>query len=221
MAQDMLAKANQIILTLNKILMDNSNKFTRDQLNKIIPLTTELSGAVGAMSVEIGRLEGETSALKQVSNSPSPTASTIESPSLIEALSELNDREVRAKNFLIFDVPEPTDTTPDSQVINNVLRTIAVDAKITRIHRLGLPSADKLRPVKITLDCSESVKTVLSRRRALANNFKIKPDLTPIQRGFISDKWKELNTRRAAGEEGLIMKYRNGMPYITKNNTKN
>ncbi|KAG5884364.1 hypothetical protein JTB14_003312 [Gonioctena quinquepunctata] len=123
----------------------------------------------------------------------------------------------------MFGIPE--DNTDQEAIVKDVVNIIIPDIEMagSKIHRLGKPSAGKTRPLKIIMpDSSKHSQLIRNNKKIQAvdrfKNVYIKPDQTVMQRGLFIRLRQELRERQESGESDLIIKYRNGFPFITKKN---
>ncbi|XP_077301736.1 uncharacterized protein LOC143922385 [Arctopsyche grandis] len=93
---------SKILESMVQVLMDPVNRFSKDQMAKLMPFTSDISQTVGEMSCNIAMLEGELSATKMYMSKDTPT--TIEST--LELVSEMEERKNRKNNVIIFDITE-------------------------------------------------------------------------------------------------------------------
>lgn len=158
---------------------------------------------------------------------PSPSHSTSPSvPNNMDALlSEVNDRALRANNVIVYNVPEPNSQMirdriqEDHQKITDLLLAINTDSasgKLSKVIRLGKPRENFLRPLKVVFTDSGTAKEVLisASKASTRHTYKVKNDLTVMQRECIRKLVVELSRRRNAGEKNLTLRFKNDMPYI-------
>jgi hypothetical protein len=143
--------------------------------------------------------------------------------------SELLDRQSRARNVILFNVPEASTSIPgqldDTSFANDVFNTIGASVNPLSVHRLGKVST-KPRPLRITLPSSLDVFEILKVKRKLTtmdkfSSIRISTDLTQLQRKYLSNILSELKSRKDAGEHNIFVRYINGLPTISKNDRTN
>lgn len=155
------------------------------------------------------------------------TRSTSELPTLEPVFNEIEERKMRAKNVLIFGLTESsgdkeTRTALDKAKAIDFLKkadnTLGLTAENIQITRLGKFEENKLRPLKIILDSSETALALLRGKNKLDQNspLYIKSDRTPSQREHMKKLTEELNLRVSNGETNLVIKYRNNIPTIIR-----
>lgn len=215
--------------------MDPANKFNKEQMAKLTPKLSELLGNISLVSTKVGFLEGELNAYKNISPNHSQYLSTtnIEKEQLTgicETLAEMEDRKLRSKNVIMFNVPEssgnshPEIMSEDLNKVKSILHNVSnVDTSQIKLYRLGKKDTNKTRPIKIELPDKYQARTVLQNKGIPYENviIKTKNDLTMLQRQEVQNLWKELEDRKSKGENNLIIKYINNRPKILNNIPKN
>jgi hypothetical protein len=134
---------------------------------------------------------------------------------------EINDRQSRSCNVILFNLPETESNADDKLCISNIFRQIDVTVVPINVLRLG-KSSNKNRPTRVTLPCQYDVFEILKNKRKLKNindfkNITISTDRTLIQRNHFKSVIDELNARKNAGKNGLFIKYINNLPVVSKN----
>ena len=93
------------------------------------------------------------------------------------------------------------------------------------IRRVGKKIGNKPRTLKVTFTNELAALSVLKNKKNLANtNFtqvSIQNDLTPRQMEYLNNLRQELKTRIESGENGITIKYKNGIPTIVTSPAKN
>lgn len=147
-----------------------------------------------------------------------------------EVLQELNDRQARKQNIIMFNVPEQSgQTDADSRAaaenveVSLMLRSLipSLDMSGVKLHRLGRfnPSAPSPRPVKVALGSEDDVHAVIRSCNRLRNNpeysrIAVSYDRTPRQLADYRNLKVQLNERIGNGESNLKIKYIRGAPKI-------
>lgn len=146
----------------------------------------------------------------------------------VEAVERIN----RSRNIIIKGAPEATGTaearkSADFEKVVEILSVIdSVDAPLS-VNRLGRNvNGDRPRPLKVVFDNQSAARHVLRNKQKLLNNnttknFKISDDKTPSQIEYLNSVREELQERLNGGESNLTIKYINGLPEITKRQSKN
>lgn len=152
-----------------------------------------------------------------------------------EVVSEVLDRLDRRRNLVFFGVREADESLSTSECIaadGQLLKefTSFVNpsgcyiAESTKIQRLGRKNISNTpRPIKITLrndtDALQFIRHMQSKRQALKNHTRfggisVSLDRTAKQISYYKQVKANLDTRREAGEEDLIIRYVRGIPKI-------
>lgn len=141
-------------------------------------------------------------------------------------IEELKERDKRACNVLFFGVAESDMLDKNERIrcesenIKNLIASIDINVQTDQIKvlRLGRYQPEKIRPVKVIFESKETALRVLKRRTNLDRSraVYIKSDQTPMQRKYLKDLIRELESRTEKGETDLRIKYLNSMPKIIK-----
>lgn len=138
-------------------------------------------------------------------------------------VTEFSERQRRANNILLFNLPEPKNASDpsDTAKFTELLNVLKLNTPPVRLSRLG-KSSIKPRPIKVELSSSHSVFEILKAKHKLRshNTFSsihISTDRTAYQRNFFKNIVKELDERKKQGEQDLYLKYIRGVPVISKN----
>lgn len=141
-----------------------------------------------------------------------------------DVLTEMQDRCIRARNVIVYHIEESKSQVSAERIDHDRAQFVSVweamaldnipDFKVFRIGRPG----QKPRPIKIVFPSESHVKECLrNKRRLIDNNINIKPDLTPTQRDTMKRLYNDINSRKEKGETDLVIRYKNGNPYVIKN----
>lgn len=145
---------------------------------------------------------------------------------LEETLSELNERQMRAKNIIIFGVNEQVGNTEerrnkDLDLSATVLNKISPEepTHIVKTFRIGKNiNNSRPRPIKVVLSDQYEAKRILRLKGNLMSSefssFVIKDDKTPKQMEFLKSVQDELKLRLDNGESNLTIKYIKSIPTI-------
>lgn len=144
-----------------------------------------------------------------------------------ETLQEINDREYKKKNLVVFGIQELDSDEAEERRCHdaNFLCKMFEDVPVgfstekLRVVRIGKRQQGKKRPVKLLLSSEKEVRKVLAK----AKDIKKKPEYNKL--GFASDKTRQqlleykavkedLKRRLDEGEEDLEIKYVKGEPKI-------
>ncbi|CAH2021030.1 unnamed protein product [Acanthoscelides obtectus] len=185
---------------------------------------------VPKLNQKVDNLIEELEKLKKESPPPAQSSSQIEYE---EVLQEIEERNRRKQNIIIFGLTEDQSRTKqeqiahDTQEVKSILQTLSteIDTNV-RLFRLGKfdPTKDRPRPVKVSLRNNQDVllciknSAKLTRRSGNRNTrISISTDRTPKQQEFYRKVKHELDQRIAAGEKNIRIKYVHGLPKIVAN----
>lgn len=158
----------------------------------------------------ISELKDEVDRLK---SKPAPSVS----PSSGEdCFNEMQNRQARINNLMIFNLPEGNDAVE----IPKLLETLSENPpEIVKTTRIGKKNKNGYRSVKVTLSSQNEVLSLLKNRSRLkGSKVYINSDLTPNQREHEKSVLDELKTRKAQGEDNLHLRYSHGVLVITSKN---
>ena len=126
------------------------------------------------------------------------------------------ERGERRKHVVAFNIPEKTmtDQESDEKTFLNIMNDeFNLIPRIESVRRLGRPSNDKSRPLRIKIYDEGNINRQLIIRRAkelrqsnVWNNIFIVPDQTQNERELEKKLREELKTRRSAGEINLTIR---------------
>lgn len=231
-SEQLISIVKRAALGLSNIINEPNNKFTKDQIAKLMPITVEFMSAMSLATSKIASQETEITHLgrqleKSEESKRSPDGSA---DSICQALAELNDRNARSKNVIVQNVPEADkilslndqnieDRAKMEKMFENVaeLQTI----KPTKIFRLGMRKDEKMRPLKVIFEDSGEAAAVMSGRSRFPKGIKVKRDLTVMQRGELQRLWEEVDRRKRNGEDNITVKFINAKPKIVALPPKN
>ena len=134
-----------------------------------------------------------------------------------EILDEVEQREQRRDNVMIFGLPERVDGSleqrkqHDKNALANLFSELDLSMTASDIQRVGRMSSGNARPVRVRL-ADRSLKPQLLRqsknlrKSSMFKQVYIHCDLTKVQQHERLQLRKELKERRAAGEDVVIYK---------------
>lgn len=220
MVKDLKNQQNKIIVSLNSYR--DSIKTQDKKIDLLSTQLTEILDDNKSLRIKVEQLETKLLDIKHTQNTESLGATAQE-----KVYSELLDRQSRARNVILFNIPEPSvpGQSQDTSTAKDILNTIGVQTNPVSIHRLGKLS-NKPRPLRVTLPNSSDVFEVLRVKRQLLNvsnlnTIRISSDQTLQQRKCFASIMTVLKSRRDSGESDLFIKYINGLPTILKNDRAN
>ena len=235
---------DQVRMDLDKLTKDsNSLRESMKDMEKTIKATAtkeiqELrtliekptyAEALSNLEKESKTLKNELSTLKtKVSDPPVPANMQLSSPVEL-TITEIQEREKRAANLIIFGLEENQNQTLNIEElmaneltkVKDLLKKVndSIDMENVKIHRLGRFSEEKIRPVKVVFPSRERALDILRHKAKLngnGNSCYIKNDQTPAQRSYLKHILSKLEERKSSGEEDLTIKYIRGIPSIVK-----
>lgn len=144
-------------------------------------------------------------------------------------ISELQDRQNRAHNIIVFNVAESlqqniNDRRADDEAnIKDILQVFEdneIDLSNLKMFRLGSRIDGRNRPIKVCLKNPADVLRILKNKNKLRNPIiKIYNDMTPMQREHLKKLQEELRALRNAGDHTKTIKYINNVPKIVSSNS--
>lgn len=161
-----------------------------------------VEASVASLAGRVGKLEGAVSSGSNICAGE-------------ELLAELNDREKRAMNVIVFDL-KPVEGKNDLNVLNEILCKIPDLPSAVSVRRF-VNGREGVKAVKATFLSKVDAKSILRNKVKLAGlGIKVKNDLTPSQIGYLRKLNDELKCKREAGERDLVIRYYNEVPRIVK-----
>jgi hypothetical protein len=223
-SQRYITATAEAVQRLTSLVMNPNNKLSKDCIAKFMTAINQVMSANSQAAVHLASLEGENTTYKNMLTSKRDEAPAQPPAHIIETLSEMEDRRIRSKNVIMFEVPESSSDlsfngmSEDMQSVANVMKEIegANELQISRVYRLGRKVPDKVRPLKVEFKSSDQAKFVMMNKVKIPKEIRIKRDLTMCQRKEIADLWKEIEERRGKGEDNLTVRFVNSIPKITQ-----
>lgn len=170
-------------------------------------------------SIEELRAEVETLKLKLGSIAePKPRGDSADM-AINMTLNEIQDREKRACNVMLFNLKENSVAGRDTEDVRGVFSKIVADpVNIVNAVRVGKRNKNGIRALKVTLSGKDDALDIIRNRSKLSGDQKvyINADLTPLQREQFRNAEDELKRRLSNGEQNLAVKYVNGLPRVIK-----
>lgn len=143
-----------------------------------------------------------------------------------EIISEAAESIKRANNIIIAGLPEEEN---DTICATRTVKSIVSDANIVRVERLGKQKASagsvvKQRLLKVELSNSITAHQILKNKKLLKlsayKHLKVFNNQTPQQVKYLEEVRKVLKQRQDSGET-VTIKYKQGIPTIVPDNSKN
>lgn len=167
-----------------------------------------LAAEVETLKIEVQKLKDE--------KSPEPF-------NIEDVIGELSERQKRANNLLVFNLPTPGPNSNDTESINALMQEVlgnGSDVNIAKVFRFGKQNKNGNRPVKVVLGDAHEVFTIIKNKHRISRDREIfiHLDQTPKQRKTLDSLRSELSRRQANGEQDLTIKYLNNVPKIVAKN---
>lgn len=182
-------------------------------MNEIRALITVQNRKIDECIENIATLKSENSALK---DKVLVLEAKLGDKTMTSIYNECSSRVAREKNVLFYGIDDSYDC---SDIVTEIITgLIPVNTpKISGVFRLGKSSSGKSRPIKAELTSKQDAIDILKRKNKLDvikyPGIKIKNDYTPTQKNELAAIYRELNQRRANGEN-LMLKFVAGQPTI-------
>lgn len=197
--------------TFTKTLDDLNSKFDNleTKLSKLEAANSQLKSCFDLLEKDYG----DYASFKLKSNSPAFE---------IELLNEIYDRQSRANNIIVFNLPElnseNTNSLSDLSRLNDLFNDTGLNLQIAKAHRHGKPTFNSHRPIKVTLPNASDTFSILRSQNKLQgsqkwSDIRFSSYRSTKQREFMSNLL-ELSNRREKGEKDIIIKNIKGSPTI-------
>lgn len=180
----------------------------------------DLIEVIHTLKEEICGLKNEIALLKTEGHNVSQTRVPEKLLSEDDILSEIEDRQRRANNILIYNMPESSADKEfrrrdDISKFVALVNAAAIEDEIDTdgCHRMGKNISDRPRPLLIRFKQYASVTKVLKKYKP-KNNIFLNRDLTLRQRNASYLVRQEFRNRRTVGETNIRLVYHNGIPKI-------
>lgn len=223
---DVMKKLNSIENSHN-----DKFKFINDKLTNYESKITVLSNSLNGIMTAIGNLRDENQNLKKEINSLhnkienlESTSNTNNSLSSDEVIYEAQNRLIKSKNVIVFNIAElPGETEATSlSIANNMLSDLALNINITQAKRIGKACPDG-RPLLLEFNNTADSRSLLKCKSKLRSfdkwrNIWVNADLTQYQQSQMKSLRDILRKKRADGDSNSFIKYVNGMPTIYSKN---
>jgi hypothetical protein len=202
--------------TIDHIINEQQN--LKSDVGDLKAATSNIDKRIEALNTEINSLQ----------NQLKPTTSSHTTLNCEELITEMTERNLRAKNIIVIGIPEsisnaaPERLEYDKREVTKIIK--AVDEACSepeRTIRLGKHKPGISRPLKVCFQAEITAKKILRNKNAVnLDNIKIYSDQTVSQRIYLKNLKEELNTRIANGESDLLIKYVKDIPRIIKPSEK-
>lgn len=216
-------------LSNSDVRLINANK----ALNWTCSNCEQIGNDVNDLKLLILSLQNDIKELKEKNNNVNTTASTVNF-NFEEVINEINDRNSRKRNLVVFGVKEIDSNMPgnvraecDNRTALDIVHTIIPELENTNLKpvRLGRFDANRTRPrpIKITLNDETIVHEIIRNVKKLKSHqnyghISVSFDRTPRQINYYKEIKHELDDRVKRGETNCKIKYVNGIPKIVSLN---
>ncbi|KAJ8677595.1 hypothetical protein QAD02_013382 [Eretmocerus hayati] len=119
----------------------------------------------------------------------------INAANMEEVIHEAQERMLRSKNLLFFNVPESNNISADHGMIINLLKEIPVDTRSIFISKIGNPSSNHLRPIAVTFSNSQDPHPVMRNRNKIPGRVIVGFDKTENQQAQYKEVAAKFKTR--------------------------
>lgn len=133
-------------------------------------------------------------------------------------INEINERQTRMSNVMIFNLPESNSQNSDLNAVKDIVREVAQeDLHINKIFRVGKKNKSGNRALKVIFSKTEDANKLIRSKKDILKDRKIfiNADLTPLQLNNWQNMKKEVEDRRTKGEN-VTIRYHKGVPQISK-----
>lgn len=189
-----------------------SLKFYCEDCSEGLLCVPKLIKAIDELKMEVEKLKMEPTQV----TSNSPTAQTSAAPNISpseELITELQERQKRCNNIMVFNFPESDNDQVSLQKL--ITELTGNQSELVETIRIGRQNKNGTRALKASLSSSDAVRRVLVNKSKLkGRRIFISADLTPSQRSAEREVREVIARRRSAGEEDLFLKYVQGTPLI-------
>ena len=208
------AKANQE--ELSKLRSELSTH--TEKVNSLAAACTENSDKILQVQQSVSELQSSIDSKIQSAVEKAQVSASV--PDIEQFYMELNDRQSRRKNLVLFKLADANDYNADLTYVNGLLsKTVGINLQKVKFRRIGLydAKAKQPRPIIITFEDQEDLYKILKNKKTIYKNVDIRSDKTFSQRQYINkkvDELKELN--KSNPSDPKILKFRLDVPYISE-----
>lgn len=196
-------------------------------LNQLTNIKTLIQSEIAKLLAKITELENN---IQSISNINNGTSSEVTSSQMENIIAELNERNIRKTNIILFNVNEqPSAMSKDQRFnkekseVSEIVKQVSSEVATENInfHRIGKfnDTNNRPRPIKVTLSNEPDVHKLIKNANKLKQSNKFKSisiafDRTPRQISYYNELKEQLNARIDKGEQNLKIKYIQGVPKI-------
>nr|CAI5834913.1 unnamed protein product [Callosobruchus analis] len=190
------------------------------EVRKISSLENKVAQLEQQLTMLTAKIEESDS--KHTSIPENPQEERDNSTQKIDVIREINERQLRKKNLIVFNLTEAdggntTDKVTAQEMISSVCP--AIPTNNLKVYRIGKALLNKTRPLRIIMNSHSDVRATFSKIKELKSNPNYKDialgfDKTQTQLNEYRNLKQELNRRLAQGEMNLKIRYYNDIPKI-------
>lgn len=210
-----------------KILTRLKSKSIRlfcNECNSQILQFKDIKDLVGSLQTQIDSLKEQlnmhVNALKSTS-----IQQTLSDDNFEDVVREVEERNKRKRNIIIYGLPEPPTNAPDGdrEAVTSLLDFLQPNIAATdlHVHRLGRidPSNQRVRPIRVRMSDEKDVAVLVRSAKKLKdsqsfNRVYVSVDRTPRQQEHYKRIRLQLRERMDGGEKDLRIRYVNNVPKI-------
>lgn len=220
---------------ISKAYLNNAFERFFEKLNNSLPtlvasqVTSQLTSHLEATNVRIDNAELDIMEIKQrvssieekVTSAAHDTTSIGPANITNSLMREFREREKRACNIIVYNLPEAGNDDADQRSLNNVLKKFQDFPCCTSTSRFGDPSNEP-RPLRAIFGSERDALMILKNRAKFSRSkIQVDSDRTFEQRKYLHVLREELANRVERGEKDITIKYVDGVPCIVAKNQKN
>ncbi|KAJ3660332.1 hypothetical protein Zmor_004784 [Zophobas morio] len=187
----------------------------------------DIVATINGLKEELANVKYELNELKNNQSKVIDDHDTSKKLSEEDIINEIEDRNRRATNLILFNLPESNAVNSDMRKDDDKSRCQKImipeskseSVKIMNCVRLGRLNDDKIRPIKIIFGNSHQALEILKSYKRKENLY-LNRDLTPRQQNHSFLIRSEFRNRIEHGENDISLKYRDGIPKIVKKDLK-
>jgi hypothetical protein len=172
---------------------------------------------IDELRADMSALKNEIEALKNMKHGQ-PVSSSIPNQVFSEddILNEVDDRQRRINNIIIYNLPESTVEEAEGRKLDDLARCLSIinadKNDIVNCYRIGKNTGNRPRLFLMKFNSYSTLINVLKRYK-VKDNIYVNHDLTARQRNKAYLVRQECRERRSKGEN-IKLKYTNGIPNI-------
>lgn len=233
--ESILSKYIGVFLTKQDILCEKIEALACDQQklqNSVNKLSDALSLRIDSTDIRLEDVVKRTNIIEgSIQNLQMEAADHLQSALSHEnIIREIEDRNRRASNVIMFDIPEAFDQ--DLQQVGAIIEPLGISAtpvSLTRIGETGrcykarqgeaVGVEHHPRPLIVTFNSRSAALQVLKNRHRLVvgdRPIQVKSDQTIMQREQLVAARRNLEDRRMRGEMEWTIKFQHGVPKVVK-----